>query len=322
MIKFTSHFIPAADEVFRLQLGSEPECRLFQKMAELGHYGGRKGYTRQGIYVCTPNGEFLASCNDTHAQGVLTMLKEGLSQWNKLLPPQRRLQPETDISAVHRWEDSSPEGGLILRSVTRDFALENGGRYAWTGLSNLDYVWFSKEEARRWLPSDPQTGDRYGLAPAIQNRLARFSFVDSVSGAMPMPWRGNQAAGTQINIEITQRDGPIVTLRLSGESHGHAEKSSRQFWVRANHVDAELLGFATYDLDREIFTRFELIGVGKRWEFLTLLSKPSDHERGIGFSISLDRPDAPRIAPHFLKFYNGRWVKRPAMRSATPRRQK
>ena len=39
-------FVPAADEVFRmqnLQTGTDPECRLFQKFAELGHYGGRPG---------------------------------------------------------------------------------------------------------------------------------------------------------------------------------------------------------------------------------------------------------------------------------------
>ena len=39
--ELTAKFIPAADEVGRLQSGKDAECRLFRKIAEQGHYAGR-----------------------------------------------------------------------------------------------------------------------------------------------------------------------------------------------------------------------------------------------------------------------------------------
>ena len=63
MLKLAAQFVPAADEVFRMQnlkTGTDPECRLFQKFAELGHYR-QPGTTRQGTYCATPSGILLAS---------------------------------------------------------------------------------------------------------------------------------------------------------------------------------------------------------------------------------------------------------------------
>jgi len=48
-------FVPVTDEVWRLQRGTDPECRFFQSFADRGHYRGGGG-TRQGIYVVTPGG--------------------------------------------------------------------------------------------------------------------------------------------------------------------------------------------------------------------------------------------------------------------------
>ena len=63
--ELTAKFIPAADEVGRLQSGKDAECRLFQKIAEQGHYAGRTrpSRTRQGTYATTADGTFLASWN-------------------------------------------------------------------------------------------------------------------------------------------------------------------------------------------------------------------------------------------------------------------
>ncbi|MCH8148173.1 MAG: hypothetical protein IH987_09320, partial [Planctomycetes bacterium] len=58
IIRLSSEFVPVADEVFRLQSHADPESRFFQSIADHGHYRA-KGGTRQGIYVCTPNGKLL-----------------------------------------------------------------------------------------------------------------------------------------------------------------------------------------------------------------------------------------------------------------------
>ena len=63
--ELTAKFIPAADDVGHLQSGKDAECRLFQKIAEQGHFAGRTqpSFTRQGTYATTADGTFLASWN-------------------------------------------------------------------------------------------------------------------------------------------------------------------------------------------------------------------------------------------------------------------
>jgi len=84
VLALTAQFVPAADEVFRLQGGTDPECRLFQKFAEQGHYGGRPGTTRQGTYAATPSGELLASINSNDPQRIADMLRRALDKWQTL----------------------------------------------------------------------------------------------------------------------------------------------------------------------------------------------------------------------------------------------
>ena len=49
-----SGFIPVADEVHRLQTGEDRECRLFQKIAEQGHYAGRTQPTARPGFTSSP----------------------------------------------------------------------------------------------------------------------------------------------------------------------------------------------------------------------------------------------------------------------------
>ena len=80
MRELAAKFIPAADEVGRLQSGRDAECRLFQKVAEQGHYAGRTrpSSTRQGTYATTADGTFLASWNNNNPRVVARKLREAL----------------------------------------------------------------------------------------------------------------------------------------------------------------------------------------------------------------------------------------------------
>ncbi len=69
--------MPAADEVWRLQRGTDRECRFFQSMADKGHYGGGQG-TRQGIYACSFSGDFLSSINSLNPDAVIMTLETAL----------------------------------------------------------------------------------------------------------------------------------------------------------------------------------------------------------------------------------------------------
>jgi len=60
-------FVPAADEVWRLQRGGDEECLFFQRAVN----GGKvitDNRTRQGIYVMSPSGKTLARVNSLDAE--------------------------------------------------------------------------------------------------------------------------------------------------------------------------------------------------------------------------------------------------------------
>ena len=74
MIEISKNFIPATDEVWRLQGVVDKDASIFQEMANKGHYS-RVGGSRQGIYVCTPKGDLLSSINSLDADLVLNTVK-------------------------------------------------------------------------------------------------------------------------------------------------------------------------------------------------------------------------------------------------------
>src|SRR5579862_3315688 len=129
VLELAGKFVPAADEVYRmqnLQTGTDPECRLFQKFAELGHYGGRPGTTRQGTYVATPSGLLLASINSNDPRRIEDMLRRALAKWQTLTRAERLLpnDPNKQWAAIKRPERFYPEDGLVLYVTSRDLPRE------------------------------------------------------------------------------------------------------------------------------------------------------------------------------------------------------
>ena len=99
MKELAAKFIPAADEVGRLQSGKDAECRLFQKVAERGHYAGRMrpSRTRQGTYATTADGTFLASWNKNDPRIVARKLREALKNWDRLKTKGRKFLGEDPL---------------------------------------------------------------------------------------------------------------------------------------------------------------------------------------------------------------------------------
>ena len=55
--------------MWRLQRVQDLDATFFQEMANKGHYQ-TAGQTRQGIYVCSPNGKLLSSINSLNVDDV------------------------------------------------------------------------------------------------------------------------------------------------------------------------------------------------------------------------------------------------------------
>lgn len=310
MIELTEKFVPSTDEVSRLQSGRDPECLFFQEMANHGHYAQRPG-TRQGIYVCSPSGTFLASVNSNNPDRVLQMMREGLAAWDELPEGDRRLPAEGEIRPRHRWEESYPAEGLIVKVTSRDLPEQCDPNAPCEEKWNQDHVWYSKQEARQWLGEDPQPGDVHQLPERLVARLARFHLVDNVNGQTPRFSRGG-VQGSRISTQVVERTGPVVKLKLSGSTQGVAAEG---WWQSANGVVTRLLGHATFDLEHEAFTDFEMVALGRRWGYTRFNGRRNDAEPGpLGYVFHLAPPNGSRIAPAAISSYDAEWVVRPRRR--------
>ena len=115
--ELAAKFIPAADEVGRLQSGKDAECQLFRKIAEQGHYAGRTrpSRTRQGTYATTADGTFLASWNKNDPRVVARNLPSWPLFGASLPVPSTRPERPPAVGCRWSWRDvahSACEGGI------------------------------------------------------------------------------------------------------------------------------------------------------------------------------------------------------------------
>lgn len=318
IIKLAEKFVPATDEVWRLQRGDGPECRYFQNFADHAHYR-RAGGTRQGIYVCTAAGELLGSLNSNDPAAVAKMLRASLEKWSATPEPERRLPKNVEFKPAHRWEDSFPKDGLVLLSANRDLPADGDPSHAAADRWNRDHAWFSREEARAWLPTDPRIGAKHDLPKMLLHRLARFHLVDNVRG-QTLPFAPAEVRNAQIQTEVTQRIGDRVHLRITGRIRTSAGKEwllKDTGWTPRSHaphgVETKLLGRAVYDLSSSAFTSFELIALGRRQGYTEMNARGRGPGGGpIGFVFTLaPRTPAHRVAPAFVDVYGAAWIRRP-----------
>jgi len=318
--KLAEEFVPAADEVGRLQRGKDPECLLFQKVAEQGHYAGRTvpTDTRQGVYATAPSGALLASVNTNNPRKMAEMLKKALAKWRDMARAERLLADDPSLHAgdVRRAEALRPKDGLVLRVAGRDLprgddAAPNRRPESW----NIDFAWFKKDEARAFVPDEPKVGATCDVPAAVVRRIARFSFVDAVRGQTP-PFGDAHVERAEIRSTVEKVEESVVTLRFDGATR--AEQSGR--WPidgspngkepgeQTRGVETRLIGHATFDLAAGRFTAFEIVAAGPRHGATQYNFRRDDAGSApIGFVLSLaaDEP-AERIAPAFISSYGWR----------------
>lgn len=320
MRRLTSEFVTVADEVWRLQRGSDPESRFFQSMANQGHYRG-KGGTRQGIYVLSANGDFLASCNNLNPDRVVAVLRDGLEKWRALPVDEQRLGDPQRVRSIGRSESFYPEDGLVLTQVIRDLANPPVVEAVRGARLNHDHAWFSAEEAARFLPAELEVGARHELPRLLFERFARFHLVDNVLG-QTIPFAPVEVSGA-MQITVEGIEGDRVEISLAGEAAGTnlgdwqmganewAPKDGRQ---HPHGVSAHLVGRATYDTAGQRFVDFTLFGKGWRWGRTRFNGRRSEQDASpIGWLFELQRGSrsaADKIPPAFIGIYGAPWLRR------------
>lgn len=319
LAEIAQEFVPAADETWRLQRGTDPECRHFQAMANQGHYGSSGGGTRQGIYATAPSGKLLGSVNSLDPDRVLTMLQTSLEAWKELPEAERWLGPDDNLSPEHRWESSYPVGGLVLTSTVRDLSADGTLTGARATRWNRDHVWFNTDEARGWLPGRLELGARGEVSRAVMDRLTGYHVVDNVRG-QTIPYAPSETVDSRLGTEVVDRQGDQVILRITGTTHAETDGT----WLLGDNdwtptqkfprsLTTEVYGRATWDLELERFTSFELVALGERHGRTRFNGRGNDMGPSpIGHSFRLTEPGpAERVPPAFINIYDADWVVRP-----------
>lgn len=317
MIELSGQFVLAADEVWRLQGGSDgnkwrdaggndPEAISFQLMAGLGHYGAGAG-SKQGIYVCTDDGEFLASINSNDPKAVLDMMERGLKTWREL-PSKEVKEAESAPEPVHRFEWSYPKGGLVLKETFRTLSDSDDPKAAPSRNHNRDHVWFSAAEIENVVPESPAAGQSFDLPETVYQRLARHHLTSAVGGES-RGFRQDELEGG-LTAEVLTVENGKVRLQLTGRSSAVSD-GSRGSLSRPAQIQATLFGYATFDTSEKRFDSFELVAKGLA-TYASRGQRPGT-SRGIGWHFALTPGDtaASRIPPTKIRSYEADWVKHP-----------
>src|SRR5262249_235428 len=170
---------------------------------------------------------------------------------------------------------------MITRDLPSDCDPGKPGAARW----NQDRVWFSKGEARQWLPREPKPGDKHPVPQELVSRLARLHLVDTVNG-QTSPFSPGQVTGSQIATEVLGREGGRVKIKITGTTKGDAQGRGRR--ASAHGVETRILGHAAYDLDQGAFVEFQMVALGTRWGDTELNGRRRGPEAGPpGFAVEL-----------------------------------
>ncbi len=301
----------------RLQNGNDPECKLFQKIAEEGHYAGRTfpDNTRQGTYCLTPSGKLLASINTNDPREMQKMLEQAINKWNSLSKSERLMKenPRPASGEIVRTERFYPDGGIVLKEYCRDLP-RNDQSDDWRGLAwNQDYAWFKKSEVPKFLPGLLEVGAKTFVEKSLIRRLARCHLIDGVRGptiAIPdssinLAWMTSEVTARFEDMVILKFEGQVRTKEVGVWAvQGYADVKSSKIQNRG--TDLQLLGKARYSLRESKFYFFELIAIGTRWGGTQFNGRYDDlMPAPIGFGFTLaGESQAERVAPAHFASYN------------------
>ncbi len=197
---------------------------------------------------------------------------------------------------------------LAARDLPRDVdeRKDDWRKHAW----NLDYAWFTVDEARSLVPEARTPGTTKQAPWDIVRRLARFHLRDFVRGE-PFAWPEEAIRRAELEAEVVAVSGDGATeVRLALRGAVRLEWENR--WVRPEDgeerrypsgYDCTLWGEATWDEGRGAFTAFELVAAGQRWGASQYNNREDDlgpHPLGIAFTLSGDSP-SERTPPHCLR---------------------
>ena len=266
MIDLLDRFVPVVDTPSNYSgYGVNVDhSRLQYKLVEqvLGQTVYHQISGAQGLYVITPSGRLIAGTTEhSNPDRVLTEMRNGLEAYSRLPKSERLLprEPEagSDKVETHTADAKAPEGGLVLRMVTRGLTESGVGRddTRHNLFYKLDRVWLTREQARSFVPAVLRVGEKTGVRGpglAVILRLHLGVFVQP-----NQPWNGEDVKSAELVSEIMSVKGDVVEIRFEGAARYEANSQYNQ-----RRYTPRLLGRASYNTRRLEFDSFEMVAVG------------------------------------------------------------
>ena len=290
--ELAKNFVCVADEVFNLDHAETPGAQFFRAFVKRCPPDISFGKTtKQGVYVMTPDAEFLGGHYARHNKAnTIALLKKSLERWNDLvLKKGLTPQPIPAPATTRTWgEEGLParaggkvgaESALILQVVSRNLPLEGLPDAAESrGFWNGNWIDFSREEVLSFLPKEGTQGK---LPDALFRRMGGRYLIDNVGGQTAI-WREPEIRKATLSVEVVDSKDGLATLRFRGEFQ--AEAGPRAY-------DGKLYGEAVLDTDAARFRRFELVAAGIRKGSVGANGRlPSDPPSPVGHAFVIEAP--------------------------------
>ena len=300
MQALAKNFLCVADEVWLLDHLDTPGAKFFREYVKrVPPQLGFGSTTKQGVYVMTPDGDFLGGHFARHGKSeTLALLKESLGRWNEIVR-EKGLKPKPIpvVPTNHTWGaeglpysaggKDGPKGALILQVYSRDLPgpVEKpaaGGVYqnAW----NENWIDFTAQEMAGFLPKGGPKGE---VPEPLFRRMARACLIDNVRGQTAQ-WEEAQIRKASLTSEVVSAKDGLTTVRLHGEFA--AEAGPRGY-------SGTLHGRAVFDTKAGRFKTFELVATGIRKGGTSANFRGNDPPSTIGHAFVIegqyDKPAAP-----------------------------
>lgn len=299
MQKLARHFVPVSDEVYTLTHGIEwnKNDRASQFFNEFGKQvpddvWNASDSTHQGIYLMTPDGDYLGATFARHdVEETVKLLKNGLKKWRRIArkrdynPKKLKPIPQRDTTYSRNGaERSSPTGGrldgeaaLVLMVHSRDLpSHEPADQYKqYKNIWNRQWLELSKQEVQSLIPN--QRG-RYRVPTSLVRTIGRHSFIDNVRG-QTKDWKPEHIQEAKLVAEPQKMTNGTVRIKYSGAFSANAGSRS---------IDVDLFGTVLWNPDNQAVKRIELVAAGIRSGHTKFNFRKGEGPSPIGFTLTLE----------------------------------
>jgi hypothetical protein len=212
-----------------------------------------------------------------------------------------------------------PEGGLAIRGYCTYLQRDKDGNIdraklfyykenpdCWAAETQSDMLWLTAAEWKSLLPANPKLGDTIEVAAVIRNRFFSTIGIDYMEGSV----NSLPARETVMTLTIERADADGLTMRLDGYGRlGKELDDNSRRDANSRGCELRVLGQLHYDLTRQAFDQFDVVGVGQAWgnkmNYTQREIRIDEYPWTYGIACELVRGNSPsdQIPPYNLLHY-------------------